>query len=187
MLGLDRAIVYNAFKGNIEVCHPSPQIFAIMSHGGWWDLAPRGFVDRQIERQVSSGIDPDHAARFAKAVAFGGVTEAETWGIIKDRDCARHGDLHEVQRLEELPGRWFRDAWRRGRNGGPIGVDLEKARHVQFQNLKVAFNGYAKKQEFEYLPKPKIAPQWLTIRSAIRHARDEDELRKVWIKGVPCG
>ncbi len=185
MLGLNRAIVYNGFKGGVQVCHPSPQIFAIMSHGGWWDLAPHGFVEAQIERQISSGIDPDHAARFARAVAFGGVTEAETWDIVKDRDCARHGDMHEVQRLDELPDRWFRDAWSRSRNGGPIGVDLEKARPIQWRRLLDAVSQENKRREFDLFGPAPIRLRKLTYQNAIKHARDDEELRCIWPKSLP--
>ena len=185
MLGLSRAIVYSSFKGGVEVCHPSPEIFAIMSHGGWWDLAPRGFVDAQIERQISSGIDRDHATRFAKAVAFGGVTESEIWGIIKDRDCARHGTLHELIDISELPDRWFRDAWRRSANGGPVGVDLAKARNIQWGKIVDAVSQENKRRHLDLLGPAPIKLRKMTYQNAIRHARDDEELRRIWPQNLP--
>jgi len=181
MLGLDRAIVYNNFKGGVQVCHPAPEIFRIMSLGGYWSRAPRGFVETQIGRQIAAGISPDHARKFAEAVAFGGLTEAESWEVIRDRDCARHGNQHEIFRLTDLPDRWFRGAWSRSHNGGPIGIDLEAARLVHWSRIRAAVNDENKRRREAFEPLRPIAPRWNTVRNAIKHARDEDELRRVWL------
>lgn len=182
-----RRIVYTRHSdGGVDVCIPSAEIFRIMQFGGYWDDRPRGFVQTQIERQIEGGIAPDHARRFAHAVAFGGCTEAEVYDIIRDRDCARHGTLHELIDASELPDRWFRDAWRRSPNGGPVGVDLDKARNVQWKRLCFAVNEENKRRALDLFGLAPIKLPKLTYQNAIKHARDEDELRKVWIKGLPC-
>lgn len=167
-----------------SVCRPSRDIFPIMQSGGLWKHAPRGFVQAQIERQIGAGIDPAHAARWAKAVAFGGLTEPEVWELVRDRDCARVGILHELQDDAELPDKWFRDAWARSANGGPIGVDLQKARPLQWQRARYAVAQENKRREESFEPLAQIVVPWETLRSAMRHARDEDELRRVWPEGL---
>ena len=184
MLPAGRAIVYTRHDKGITVCVPHQDIFSIMSNGGYWGRMPRGFVQAQIERQIESGIAPDHARRFAHAVAFGGCSEAEVWGIIKDRDCARHGTLHELIDASELPDRWFRDAWRRSSNGGPVGVDIEKARRVQWHRICAAVADENKKRELDLFGPPPIKLRKLTYQNAIRHARDDEELRRIWVPGL---
>lgn len=152
--------------------------------GGYWDDRPRGFVEAQIDRQIAAGIAADHARRFANAVAFGGCSEAETWEIIRDRDCVRHGILHELHGVDELPDRWFRNAWYRSSNGGPICINLEKARPIQWQRARAKVAAENKRREESFEPLPLIKPPWETLRGAMRHARDIDELRKVWPEGL---
>ena len=151
-----------------------------MQNGGFWNDKPLGYVQTQIERQIADGIAPDHAARFARAVAFGGCSEAEVWEIVRDRDCARHGTLHELIDVAELPSRWFRDAWRRGHNGGPPSVDLESARLIQWQRIVDAVSRENKRRELDLFGLPPIELPRLTYQTAIRHARDDGELRRIW-------
>ena len=179
-MAISKRILYTRHDGGVSVCLPSAEIFAVMQCGGCWDDRPRGFLQAQIERQISDGIAPDHARRFAMAVAFGGVSEAEAWGIIRDRDCARRGTMHELIDASELPDRWFRDAWKRSANGGPVGVDLNLARPIQWSRARRRVERENKRRAESFEPMSPIAPLWETIRSAIKHARDEDELRKVW-------
>jgi hypothetical protein len=175
---ISKRIVYTRHDGGVSVCGPSAEIFRIMQCGGYWDAMPRGFVDRQIFLQTKGGIAPDHAARFARAVAFGGCSEAEVWDIVKDRDCARHGTLHEIQKTEDLPDRWFRNAWRRSRNGGPIGVGLEAARLIQWDRLTFAADEANKVRTRALRPLPPIEID--AYRSPIERANDTDELRRIW-------
>lgn len=182
---ISKRILYSNHRGGVSVCLPSQDLFDIMNRGGHWDDQPRGFLQEQIERQIGSGIAPDHAKRFAHAVAFGGVTEAEAWGIIKDRDCARFGVAHELIDASELPSRWFRDAWRRSSNGGPIWIDLEKARPIHWGRIRKLTKDENARREESFEPVPLIDVPWETIRGAIRHARDEDELARIWPEGLP--
>jgi len=175
-----KRIVYTRHDGGVSVCVPSPDIFKIMQCGGYWDDRPRGFVDAQIERQIADGIDPAHARRFAHGVAFGGCTEAEAWEILRDRDCARHGVQHALIDATELPDRWFRNAWTRGHNGGPIYIDMEKARPIQWENIVVAIRAENRRRELDLFGKAPVRLQRQTWQRAIANARDEDELRRVF-------
>lgn len=170
-----KGILYTRFDGGVSITYPSTEIFHIMRMGGHWRDRPRGFIKKQIELQVSSGIDPWHAERFAFAVAFGGVTEAEAWEIIRDRDCARFGFDHELVRAEDLPDRWFRDAWRRGHNSKEVYVDMNIARDIQLLKIKKAAG------------KKEGGLDLVTIESAIKNARDEEELRRVWPRNLEEG
>lgn len=180
-----RGIIYTTPDGGVEICTPSVEIFEIMQRGGFWDEYPRGFIDEQIRRQIGDGIDPDHARRFANAVAFGGCSEAEAWGIIRDRDCARRGTLHDLIDPSDLPDRWFRDAWRRSSNGGPPSVDLKKAQVIQWRKLVDAVSRENKRREFDLFGKRAIKLNKLTYQRAIKNARDDDELRRVWHPSLP--
>jgi len=175
-----KGILYTRHDGGVTVTYPMPEIFRVMQSGGYWDHKPRGYVQTQIDRQIQAGIDPDHARRFAHAVAFGGCTEAEVWEIIRDRDCARHGVLHELIDVSDLPDRWFRDAWRRSSNGGPPSVDLEKAKPIQWRKLLGAVSRENKRRELDLFGLPPIKFHRLTYQNAIKHARDDEELRKIW-------
>ena len=179
---ISKRIVYTRHDGGISVCCPSEEIFQVMQMGGYWNDRPRGFVQAQIDRQIADGIKPSHAVRFAHAVAFGGVTEAGAWGIIKDRDCERHGYNFDLFRVDDIPrDRWFRNAWSRSPNGGPIAIALEKARPIQWQRIVAAAKSKNSEREFEFnLDFSPINLDTLSLKSAIRHARDEHELRAVW-------
>lgn len=180
-----RAILYTRHEGGVSLCYPSPDIFQIMQSGGYWSDRPSGFIEKQILRQVNDGINPDHAKRFAHAVAFGGCSEAEAWEIIRDRDCARHGTNHELVNTSELPDRWFRDAWVRGHNGGPIRIDTKLAAGIQWKKIQHATaieNGHRASDIFG---KPEIKLSKDKYRRLITMARDEEEIRVIWPEGVP--
>ena len=156
-----------------------------MQCGGHWDDLPHGTLERQIEAQIGAGIAPDHARRFAHAVAFGGCSEAETWDILKDRDCARFGTMHELISADELPDRWFRDAWSRSPNGGPVSVSLQKAKPIQWAKLVNAVSQENKRRELDLFGNAPIKLPKLTIQSAIRNARDAEELERIWLPELP--
>lgn len=178
-----RHIVYTRHDGGVDICTPTAEIFRIMQCGGYWDLMPRGFVDAQIERQITAGINPDHARRFALAVAFGGCSEAEVWDIIKDRDCARHGTGHVILDADEIPAdRWFRNAWRQGGNSGRIYVDLEAARLAHWDGLLRLTDEANKRRTRALRPLPPIEIDGL--RAPVERASDADELRSIWPEGL---
>ena len=180
-----RGILYTRHDGGVSINYPTTKVFRVMQCGGVWNDHPSGYIETQIDRQIASGIAPDHARRFAHAVAFGGVTEAEAWDIIKDRDCARHGILHELIDTDELPGRWFRDAWSRSANGGPVSISLEKAKPIQWKRLVQAVSQENKRRELDLFGGPPIKLPKITIQSAIRNARDAEELERIWLPELP--
>lgn len=165
-------IVYTRSDGGVNLCHPAPQIVAVMGNGGWFGLASRGTLERHIEAEIAAGRRDSLARRYIHALAFGGCTEAEAFAIIRDRDCAQ-GVAHEVIDLQDLPqDRWFRNAWRRSHNGGPIGIDMKAAKRIQLQHIRSA--AQKAKAELEL-------PRW---RERIRRAASPAELRMVWPRGL---
>lgn len=177
--------MFTAYEGGVSTCHPANDIISVMSCGGYWNDYPRGFVDEQVERQIRDGIDPDHAHRYARAVAFGGCSESEAWSIIRDRDCARFGTHHELIKFSDLPDGWFRDAWSRGHNGGPIFIDMVKARNIQWRKISFAVREENKSRELDLFGRPLISLPKDEYRSLIMRARDEDELKKIWPEELP--
>lgn len=178
---MEKRIVYTRHDGGVNVCCPAPDAIAWMGCGGFWNSYGRGFVDVQIERMIARGLPPDVARRYARAMQFGGCTTAEALEIIRDRDCAPHGTGIELWDISEIPAdRWYRDAWTRSHNGGPINIDIKKAKPIQWKRAR-AFVSYENKRRadaFEIV-RP-IEVNWEMIRRSIARAKDHDELRRVW-------
>ena len=183
---MGRCIVYTRFDGGVSICYPTDDVISWMSCGGYWNNRPRGFLEAQIERQIADGRDPDASRRFAHAVQFGGRTTAEALEIIRDRDCAHLGTAIELWSRDEVPtDRWYRNAWYRSPNGGPIGVSLKLAKPIQFKHIKTAVDAETKRrsEDFKLFDVP-VDVDLSVIRESIYRARDEVELRSVWPKGL---
>ena len=164
-------IVYTRHNGGVSILCPAAEAMAAMSIGGYWDHMPRGYIDTQIDRQISAGILPWAAQRFAHALAFGGHTDAEALCVIRDRDSAHLGTAHELLDMDEIPhDRWFRDAWRRSHNGGPIYISMPEARRMQMERVKRAAKDIDLKLDL-----------W---RARIRRAETPEALKQVWPKGL---
>ena len=113
---------------------------------------------------------------------FGGCTDAEAYELMRDRFCAHEGTGIELWDVGDVPSdRWFRDAWVRSHNGGPINVSLPKARGIQFQRITdaVELENNRRRQDMNLFDSP-FSPDWSVIRDAIRMADDVGELRRVW-------
>ena len=153
-----------------------------MGRGGCWSCHPRGFMDLQIERQIERGIAPDLARRYAHAMHFGGCTTAEALEIIRDRDCAPHGRAIELWDLADVPvDRWFRNAWRRSHNGGPISIDLARAKSIQFQRARAAVMARNKRLDGDIDSFDRLADiDWPRFRERIRSAGDVRDLKGIW-------
>jgi hypothetical protein len=173
-----RRIVYTRPNGGVSVYCPAREILRWMGCGGF--IAPvRGTVSHHVDVEIGAGRQPDVARRFIHALAFGGSSTQEALAILRDRDCAPYGTGCELQHLDESPeDRWFREAWRRSPNGGPVYVHLPAARRIQLQRIKKAVA--ARNTERTAIGRKPIVPLWGEIGNAIRHACDEAELARVW-------
>jgi hypothetical protein len=152
-----------------------------MSRGGYWNDRPRGFLAELVRRKVAQNVTEEHAWRFVNAMQWGGLTTNEAWDVIRVHDCLRFGHSVQVQRIDELPDRWFRDAWtRQGSNTGLIRVDLEKARPIQWARLSGAVKAENKRRAIDLFGKAPIKLNKGEYQSAIKNARDTEELRRCW-------
>jgi hypothetical protein len=175
-------IVYTRPDGSVAICAPSPDLITWMGCGGLFGRMPQGFAETETERQIAEGRCPDAVRRFIRGVMYGGCSTAEALAIIRDRECGHLGTGHELWNTRDIPtDRWFRDAWVRSHNGGPIGISLAKARGIQFRKIKHAVDreNARRLEEIDLLDRP-IEPDWEAIREAIRRAESEAELRQVW-------
>lgn len=178
---MNKRIVYTRFDGGVSVCCPADECIAWMTGGGGiWDRYPPGFLDIQIDRMIEAGHGPDAARRFARAVQFGGCTTAEALGIIRDRDCAHLGTAIELWDADDVPtDRWFRNAWKRSANGGPISIDLKLAKPIQYQRIRQAFEKENTRRASDLDAAP-LELDWLHVRQRVKRAREETELRHIW-------
>ncbi len=164
-----KVILYTTHGGGVAIMTPNRECLRWMSAGGIWADMPAGFVDEQIDRQIAAGHSRHAAERYANAVAFGGHTEAEALEIIRDRDCAPFGTACELlDAAETQQDHWFRDAWRRSHNGGPIWIDMKAARTIQLRRIA------------EHAEKRKLELRMDRWRSLIRRAETPAELKQVW-------
>lgn len=183
---MQKCIVYNRRRdGGVSICRPTNDIIAWMGCGGYWDAFPRGFMNVQVERQIESGISQDAARRYAHAVSFGGRTTAESLEIIRDRDCAPHGTAMELWDVDDVPrDRWFRDAWRRSHNGGPISIDLKLARSIQWKRARAAVAAENRRRAEQFDLVHPIEIDWGRLRERMRRASDEIELKYLWPRAL---
>lgn len=166
-------IVYTQPDGKVSICQPAPQAIRAFCSGGGFPNIRLDAINAHIDAEIEAGRSPRLAMRYVHGLAFGGHTAAEAYAIIRDRDCAPYGTAHELIDLRDLPSdRWFRSAWRRSHNGGPIGIDMAAARKIQLRRIKSA----AEKQKADL-----ELPRW---RERIRRASSPEQLRQIWPRGL---
>lgn len=188
MIALGKVVVYTLpADAGVAICLPSQEFIDRMAHGGNFAGAPHWFIPEQIRRHTAAGHQPDAVCRFLGALQYGGLLPEEAFEVIRDWSCAHLGTAIETWNLDELPkDRWFRNAWKRSANGGPITIDVRKARPVQWRHIRRIAQkiNAARADDFEEWGDP-IEVDWEGIRARIKRARDEDELRAVWPDVLP--
>jgi hypothetical protein len=178
-----KLIVYTRHSdGGVSICCPAPEVLRIMTTGGGlWRNQSRGQMEAQVERQIAAGHQAHAARRFVHALQFGGCSEPEALAVIRDRDCAHLGTGIELWDADEVPGdRWFRDAWRRSPNGGPIDIDLPRARQLQWRHIRRHAEEMAHRHRDDlYSEKPPGIP-FGALKDRILSAHDVTALRAIW-------
>jgi hypothetical protein len=191
-----RFILYTRPDGGVSVCAPSLTALRYMTQGGGrWDppegkmwfrannashlidvpyhlrgqrfIAPTWLLNAQIDAQAVDGVGECAARRFVHAMQFGGCTEAEAYEIMRDRFCAPHGSAFDLIDAPPLD-RWFRDAWRRSHNGGPVWIAMPLARRIQARKIA----DFARERKLELR-----LQNW---RARIRKAQTPQELKAIW-------
>ena len=177
-------IVSTRPDGGVSITYPSSEIMSWLTLGG----APKGYFDcpidwdAQIEDMTSRGIYSDVAERYVRGVLCGGFTDAEAYGLLRDRDTKPEWSGKELWDRSEIPvDRWFRDAWRRSKNGGPIYIDLQRAKPVQFGRIRAAIDIENKRRQNDInLFDIPVDCDFIEMRKRIRDANDEIKLRRIW-------
>lgn len=193
---MNKRIVFTLPNGGVGITCPSDNAIRWMAEGGRWAGATRGWLNTQVERFVSAGVSPDIAKRYVDAMMFGGRTTAEALGLIRDRCCAHKGTGIELWDMSDVSSdRWFRNAWRRSPDGGPIWIDLDCARDIQAQKIERAtrtWNEAAKAEDTwkALAGRATNGPAIIELdvprlSRRIRDARSPQELRAVWPDDLP--
>lgn len=180
-----QAFLLTRFADNgVTVQHPAAECLRALASGGYYGRPPRGFLETQIERQVEDGRTRQGAARFTNALAWGCGNSKLALDILRDRDCAHRGYNIELIDTSDLPDRWFRDAWTRSPNGGPVSIDMVRARTIQWARIKEAVRDEGRWRALSFVRRAHVRIFWGSLYSAVTHARDEEELRRVWPEGL---
>lgn len=166
-------VIITRHDGGVSFIEPMAECMAWMTGGGgYWANKPRGYADQQVERCIAAGHLPWAAKRFCGAMMRGGCTDAEAIEIITLRDAGHRGTGFEVIDVFDLPDLWFHDSFRRSPNGGPIAVDMRRARKLQLSRIATM----AKERDIELK-----LDLW---RSRIRKAQTPEWLKAVWPRGL---
>lgn len=185
---MSKAILYTRISdGGVNVCWPSQWAIGVMSSGGMWSDMPRGYLKTQIERGIERGRPERAQWRYVTAMHFGGCSTAEALEIIRDRDCEPFGTAFEAVEYDEIPqDRWFRNAWKRSPNGGPITIDMKLARNCQFQHIKrhLAVEQQRFSSDLDLIDK-NLDIDLRPLINRILDAKDLDRLRMVWPDCLP--
>lgn len=201
---MERHIVFTRVDGSVAIATASRNWLQVVSNGGYPWFTNRGNIDRAIENRVKAGISREAAWRHVKACAFGGYTSGEAMEVIRDNamDINRavlcvDAFAPEVWRTDDFGqlDRWFRDAWRRSQNGGPIYVELGIARVIQAQRILDATQtwnaGARRDSEIAFLAGRRTNGPAIVrvdrerIQKMIKSARTPAELRTVWPDDLP--
>lgn len=168
-LAINKRILYTRHDDGVAIVHPSANCIRWMCLGGRWADRERGYLNMQIERQIAAGHHERAVIRFCQAMMFGGCTNAEALEIIRDRDCGHKGTAFELVDFADVPtDRWFRDAWRRSHNGGPIYIDMRVARKIQKKKIEDAAR------------KIQASLQWGRWNDRLRKAETPEKLKQVF-------
>jgi hypothetical protein len=186
-----KKIVYTLPGDKVAVMHLTWSSMKARTHGGRLTLPyPRSVC---IENLMRSGHRPDFARRWIDTALTGGMTDAEYYEAVIEKAMSKDGTAPEL--VDAAPAdRWFRDAWRRGHNGGPIRIDFDAARLVHVQRIDLAVRALQDQRERsgarlmlarELGQKVADIPDIRPSIKALARARSVEEVRSIWPAGLP--
>lgn len=193
-----RRYVLTKADGGVTVVCPSPRFKAVVTGAGvnaW--LAARGYEPepwrdelwwwrRQVKGMVKGGIEEQPAWRIVYGISRGGFSDRLFFAALADYACKPQGTGIELWDAADVPGdRWFRDAWRRAAEGGPIRIDLQAARGVQEAAIARAVDDWntierRDPSRWGHNGPAFIELDWRWLRRATAAARSPEELMMVW-------
>tara|TARA_R110002074_G_scaffold354004_2_gene525815 strand:- start:2138 stop:2806 length:669 start_codon:yes stop_codon:yes gene_type:complete len=139
----DKRIVYTEADGRVTILVPAPQWLAgVTGRGGLITPEDR---DEQIGRfqvpraQLGPGMNAAQATYYVDCCISGGLDPEDAFALLAMKDVASGGTGVELWDASQVSAdRWFRDAWRRSPEGGPIFIDLAEARKIQATKIVAA-------------------------------------------------
>lgn len=153
----DYRILFTRPGGKVTIAGPTLEAYRACTGGGIGvenrHMRTRAWMEAAVHCWTSvDGVPAAAAWRWAKAVAWGGLTEAEFNGAALAMErCTPVKLAPEILPLDEVPhDRWFRGAWRRSEKGGPIFIDMVAAREIQAGAILAAldaWNAAARREE----------------------------------------
>lgn len=179
-----KRILYTRADGGVGVVAMTQWCQRALTCGGGWLSYAGTTAAREAAKAEARGCDPRIEYRFATALEHGGCTDAEAWSLIRDRDLPSDAGAADLVDLDDLPGdRWFRNAWGRSHNGGPIVVRLDAARQIQRQRISDAVTQENARRQRLWLPD--LCPDYGSLSLAIDRAESVAELKALWPREVP--
>lgn len=130
-----KRIVYTRPDSGVSLILPAPTAMrALQNGGGLMRLSQRNY---EIAKFVAGGVLEAAAVTWVDGMIGGGHVEASFYAALRDKDIAPDGYDPDV--LAQAPiDREFRNAWMRPQGGGPIGIDIAKARGIQSARIVAA-------------------------------------------------
>lgn len=179
---LTKRLLYTRPDGGVGVVALTPWCHRALTCGGGWLSHVGTTAAREAAKAEARGCDPGIEHRFATALESGGCSDAEAWGLIRDHDLPADAGAAELIEFSELPDRWFRDAWGRSHNGGPVEIRLAPARTIQAARIHGALAEIQAARARRLL-----APldfDLTAIAARIAAAASWQQLREVWPEGM---
>lgn len=79
------------------------------------------------------------APNYIAKLMADGMTEVEAVDVVRAKDVPANAVDVEIIEVAAIPtDRWFRNAWTRAVGGGPIKIDMPKAREIQANKIQRA-------------------------------------------------
>jgi hypothetical protein len=160
-----RGILCTKEDGGVAVIWPTHYAYARTTGGGLQLPYPRQIC---IDNLVRNGRRPSFAKRWVDSALSGGMTDAEFYAAIIEKDMPKNWSAPELIDLAPKD-RWFRDAWQRSHNGGPISIDLHRAKRVQAAHVRAACKSTDPLSEdldpFPFIHRIKLARDLAELRS----------------------
>lgn len=172
-------LVHTRPDKGISITYADPHAWrALTCGGGFLTRIGRTFEDCYRWAMIA-GRDPEETTRWLLALEHGAHSEAEAWDLIRKRSVPKDHTQVELWPVSEIStDRWFRSAWRRSQNGGPIVIAAEPARDQQKRRIGAALDRVNRRRRMLWLPK--IKPDFDRLRAALQRATEPEEIRAVW-------
>lgn len=188
--------MYTRPDRGVAICYPTPWNIAVLTGWGWPDIIP--IRDRLIANAVRAGRSETEATRWINALIAGQKTDAEALELVAERAVPKDAAGTEVWDVADLPrSRWYRNAWRRSRNGGPISIDLEAAKALDLFRIprvrkKAIEESEAQREDAIMAGSPLVSRleqikdiDLAALGRSIRGAQSLFQLRRLWPRVLP--